>query len=137
MSALTRRSFLQGVAALGALGWFAARALAKASLEQSFASPPESARMWTWWFWLSDRVDAKSITAALEAMKAQGIGGATVYSLSGPGVDTKLRGPDYMSPGWRELFQHTVSEAKRLDLGVSTMLCAAAGTPAGPGAGPS
>jgi len=79
--------------------------------------------MWTWWFWLSDRLDAKSITADLEAMKAQGIGGATVYSLSGPGVDTKLRGPDYMSPGWRELFQHTVSEAKRLGLGVSTMLC--------------
>ncbi len=120
---LTRRSFMQGVAALGALAPFSNLALATGSLEQSFGSPPDSARMWTWWFWLSDRVDTKSITADLEAMKAQGIGGVTVYSLSGPGVDTRLRGPDYMSPGWRELFQHTVREAKRLDLGVSTMLC--------------
>src|SRR5271157_995605 len=120
---LTRRSFMQGVAALGALAPFSNLALAPGSLEQSFVSPPGSARMWTWWFWLSDRVDTKSITADLEAMKAQGIGGVTVYSLSGPGVDTRLRGPDYMSPGWRELFQHTVREAKRLGLGVSTMLC--------------
>jgi hypothetical protein len=79
--------------------------------------------MWTWWFWLSDRVDTKSITADLEAMKAQGFAGVTVYSLSGPGLDPQLHGPDYMSPGWRELFQHTVREAQRLGLGVSTMLC--------------
>jgi hypothetical protein len=102
---------------------FVPRVGANANLEQSFLSPPDSARMWTWWFWLSDRVDTKSVTADLEAMKALGIGRATVYSLSGPGVDTRLRGPDYMSPAWRELFQHTVREAKRLGLGVSTMLC--------------
>ena len=120
---ITRRSFIQGVAALGALAPFNPWALATGSLDLSFASPPDSARMWTWWFWLSDRVDKKSITADLEAMKAQGIGGVTVYSLSGPGVDTKLRGPDYMSPAWCELFEHTVREAQRLNLGVSTMLC--------------
>lgn len=120
---LTRRSFIQSVAALGALAPFRSWALATGNLEPSFLSPPDSARMWTWWFWLSDRVDTRSITADLEAMKAQGIGGVTVYSLSGPGVDTRLRGPDYMSPGWCELFQHTVREAKRLGLGVSTMLC--------------
>ncbi len=120
---LTRRSFIQGAAALGALAPFRPLTPPAGNFEESFLSPPDSARMWTWWFWLSDRVDKKSITADLEAMKAQGIGGATVYSLSGPGVDTRLRGPDYMSAGWRELFQHTVSEAKRLGLGVNTMLC--------------
>ena len=135
---LTRRSFMQGVAALGALAPFSPLALATGSLEQSFVSPPDSARMWTWWFWLSDRVDTKSITADLEAMKAQGFGGVTVYSLSGPGVDSRLRGPDYMSPVWRELFQHTVREAQRLGLGVSTMLCSgwnAGGPWITPGAG--
>ena len=120
---LTRRSFLQGVAALGALASFSPLALPAGSFERSFLSPPDSARMWTWWFWLSDRVDTKSITADLEALKAQGIGGVTVYSLSGPGVDPLLRGQDYMSSGWCALFQHTVSEAKRLGLGVNTMLC--------------
>jgi hypothetical protein len=120
---LARRSFLQGVAALGALAAFPPLELPAESFEQSFLAPPDSARMWTWWFWLSDRVDKRAITADLEAMKTQGIGGVTVYSLSGPGVDTRLRGPDYMSAGWRELFQYTVSEAKRLGLGVNTMLC--------------
>ena len=120
---LTRRSFMQSMAALGALASFSPLALPAGSFEQSFLLPPDSARMWTWWFWLSDRVDTKSITADLEAMKAKGFGGVTVYSLSGPAVDARLRGPDYMSPGWRELFQHTVREAQRLGLGVSTMLC--------------
>ena len=47
--------------------------------------------------------------------------GVTVYSLSGPEVTE--RGPAYMGPQWRELFRHTLKEADRLGLGVSTMLC--------------
>jgi hypothetical protein len=90
-------------------------------LATSFQSPPASARMWTWWFWLGDRVDEKSITADLEALKAQGMAGVTVYSISGPGIPGK--GPDYMSPPWRALFRHTVKEADRLGLGVSAILC--------------
>ena len=90
-------------------------------LRQDFVFPPDSARMWTWWFWLGDHVDKASITADLEALKAQGIGGVTVYSLSGPGVAE--RGPNYLGPEWRELWKHTLKEADRLGLGVSTMLC--------------
>ncbi len=122
-SALTRRLFLQSLGAMGALAAFNPLALPAGSFEDNFLSPPDSARMWTWWFWLSDRVDKKSITADLEAMKVQGIGGATVYSLSDPGLDKALRGPNYMSPAWRELFHHTVDEARRLGLGVNAMLC--------------
>ena len=96
-------------------------AAAPAPLEQEFITPPDAARMWTWWFWLGDKVDEKSITADLEALKAQGMGGVTVYSISGPGVPGK--GPNYMSPEWRSLFKHTVKEAARLGLGVSAMLC--------------
>ena len=90
-------------------------------LEQQFITPPDSARMWTWWFWLGDKLDEKSITADLEALKTQGMSGVTVYSISGQGVPGK--GPDYMSPEWRALFKHTVKEADRLGLGVSAMLC--------------
>ena len=96
-------------------------AKAAGDLAREFANPPDSARMWTWWFWLGDKVDKTSITADLEALKAQGIAGVTVYSLSGPGVPGK--GPDYMSAEWRELWKHTLKESERLGLGVSTMLC--------------
>jgi hypothetical protein len=27
-------------------------------LEQEFVTPPDSARMWTWWFWLGDKAFA-------------------------------------------------------------------------------
>ena len=90
-------------------------------LAAGFVQPPAAARMWTWWFWLGDKVDRESITADLEALKAQGLAGVTIYSLSGPGVATQ--GPAYMSPEWRGLFKHTVKEADRLGLGVSVMLC--------------
>ena len=103
------------------MGLLLSGAVLAGDLQKEFASPPDSARMWTWWFWLGDKVDKESITADLEALKAQGIGGVTVYSLSGPGVNTK--GPNYMSPEWRELFKHTVKEADRIGLGVSAMLC--------------
>lgn len=106
-------------AALGFCG--CGTGLIAGDLKNEFASPPDAARMWTWWFWLGDKVDRESITADLEAMKAQGVGGVTVYSISGPGVNGK--GPDYMSPEWRALFKHTVQEADRLGLGVSAMLC--------------
>jgi hypothetical protein len=89
-------------------------------LADDFRNPPQSARLWTWWFWLGDRVDKASITADLEALKAQGIAGVTVYSLGGPHVTE--RGPTYLSPEWRELWKHALKEADRLGLGVSTML---------------
>jgi hypothetical protein len=95
-----------------------------AELRKEFASPPDSARMWTWWFWLGDKVDRASITADLEAMKAQGIGGVTVYSISGPGVGGK--GPDYMSPEWRALFKHAVAIATRGDAAAAAAVLLAA-----------
>ena len=106
----------------GLLGTFMiGTAMATSDLTSEFVNPPDSARMWTWWFWLGDKVDKTSITADLEALKAQGIAGVTVYSLSGPGVPGK--GPNYMSAEWRDLWKHTLKEADRLGLGVSTMLC--------------
>lgn len=106
----------------GLLGTFMiGTVLAAGDLTHEFKNPPDSARMWTWWFWLGDKVDKASITADLEALKAQGIAGVTVYSISGPGVPGK--GPNYMSAEWRELWKHTLKEAERLGLGVSTLLC--------------
>jgi hypothetical protein len=91
------------------------------SLEDRFREPPDSGRMWTWWFWLHENVDRASITKDLEAMKEQGIGGVTVFSLAERG--TTNRGPEFLTEEWLSLFKHTLQEAKRLQLGVSAMLC--------------
>src|SRR5689334_4088187 len=93
---LTRRIFMQTIAAVGAFTPLSSFPLPIATFEQDFISPPDASRMWTWWFWLSNRVDKRSITADVEAMKTQGIGGVTVYSLSNPG-DKETPGPNYMT----------------------------------------
>lgn len=48
-------------------------------LEQSFKSPPESARPYTWWHWVSGNVSKSGITKDLEAMKEVGIGGFVLF----------------------------------------------------------
>ncbi len=115
---ITRRGFVGAMAIVGA--WQPAPA---ATTDASLFAPADGARMWTWWFWLADKVDRASITADLEALKAQGVGGVTVYSIAGPQVDTSNRGPDFMSPAWRELFRHTVDEAERLNMSVHMLHC--------------
>ena len=90
-------------------------------LIQGFQSPPSSARMWADWFWVNDNVDKEHITADLEAMKARGYGGASVFGIHcAPSME---RGPGYMSPEYRALFLHALKEAARLDLGIHYNLC--------------
>ena len=48
-------------------------------LEQSFESPPESARPFTWWHWVNGNVSKSGITKDLEAMKEVGIAGFILF----------------------------------------------------------
>jgi hypothetical protein len=85
-------------------------------LEKGFASPPESARPWVYWFWLNGNIAREGITADLEAMKRAGIGGVLIMEVD-QGAPV---GPiAFMSPAWRELFKHVVAEAQRLGLEVN------------------
>ena len=52
-----------------------------AELEKEFASPPESARPWVYWFWLNGNITREGITADLEAMKQAGIGGVLIMEV--------------------------------------------------------
>ncbi len=86
------------------------------SLEQSFVTPPDSARPWVYWFWLSGNITSNGITADLEAMKRVGIAGALIMEVD-QGAPT---GPvDFMSDRWRGLFRHVDTEAKRLGLEIN------------------
>ena len=86
------------------------------SLEKSFASPPASARPWVYWFWLNGNITREGITADLEAMKRVGIGGVLIMEVD-QGAPV---GPvAFLSPQWRALFGHVVSEARRLGLEVN------------------
>ena len=52
------------------------------SLEEQFLNPPTSAKPYVWWHWMGSNFSKEGITKDLEAMKATGIGGATIFNLS-------------------------------------------------------
>jgi hypothetical protein len=92
---------------------------AQVPLEQGWNNPPRLARTRVWWWWLNGDNDKSTITRDLEAMKANGIGGANIIDAGGDNQEGNRRvphGPDFGSKEWRELFSHAVAEAERLGL---------------------
>jgi hypothetical protein len=90
------------------------------SLEASFTQPPAPSRPLTWWHWVSGNVSKEGITADLEAMKKIGLGGAQLFTVE----QSAVKGPVvFMSPEWRDLVKHTLSEAARLKLEISMQGC--------------
>ena len=92
---------------------------AQMPLEEGWKNPPHLARTRVWWWWLNGNTDKETITRDLEAMKANGIGGANVIDAGGDNQQGNNRvphGPDFGSPEWRALFKHAVTEADRLGL---------------------
>lgn len=82
----------------------------------SFSQPPASDRPWVYWFWKNGNISREGITADLESMQQQGIGGVIIMevALTVPPGDVR-----FFSAEWRELFRYAVSEAARLGLVVS------------------
>jgi hypothetical protein len=88
-------------------------------LETGWQNPPLLARTRVWWWWLNGNVTKAAITRDLEAMKAQGIGGANIIDAGGDNQRDARRvphGPDFGSAAWRGLFLHALAEADRLGL---------------------
>jgi hypothetical protein len=98
------------------------------TLRKNFLSPPLDSKMRVFWIWGNGVATKKSITEDLEAMKANGIGGAILADngASGP------RGPVFMSDAWKELFAHTIREADRLGLEISLNIQSGMGDPGNP-----
>lgn len=89
---------------------------AEDDLAAGFTQPPDAARPWVYWFWLNGNISKEGVTADLEAMKKVGIGGVLIMEVD----QGAPQGPvDFMSPRWRELFQHVHAEAKRLGMEVN------------------
>lgn len=91
-------------------------------LEKGWGSPPASARLRAYWWWLNGNVTKEAITRDLEQMKAKGFGGALICDADGSSQDGNQRaphGPTFFSPEWRELYKHTLREAERLGLEMS------------------
>jgi len=104
-------------------------AVSARSLEKAFVDPPDSARPHTWWHWMNGNVTHEGITADLEAMKKQGIGGAQIFNVD-CGIPAGPMG--FMSPAWRALVKHAVREAHRLGIELCLHNCAGWSSSGGP-----
>ena len=92
------------------------------SLESGFRSPPHSAGIRCFWWWLNSNVTKEAITRDLEEMKAKGFNGAMIFDADGSsqqGNNRTKAGPVFGSPPWIALLLHACNEAKRLDLELS------------------
>ena len=97
-------------------------------IEAQFKTPPEAAKPWTWWHWMSGNITRAGISCDLEAMKKQGLGGAVVFN-----VNTVTAGPiKVFSPEWQALLKHAAQEADRIGIKLSIENCAGWQTAGGP-----
>jgi sugar phosphate isomerase/epimerase len=99
------------------------------NLEQDFNHPPPSAQPRVWWHWMGGNVSKEGITKDLEAMKAFGISGATIFHLTSSGHGKRWVKPisnslcpenTYRSQIWWRFMKHAADEADRcgLELGM-------------------
>lgn len=126
---ISRRSFLIGSAATGLALGVGPVAMASEQpdeprpadqLEDAFANPPDSAKVWAYWWWLNGYVTRQGIVKDLDAMKEQGIAGVLVFNAGGGPTP---KSTVFMSQEWRDLFRFAVEEASKRSIEVSLNLC--------------
>lgn len=88
----------------------------------------QTTKPWTRWWWEGSAVDKPNLTAAMQLYQQAGLGGLEITPIYGvKGAEDKFI--DFLSPKWMQMLQHTLAEAKRLNLGID--LANATGWPFG------
>jgi hypothetical protein len=113
--------FLRTMPLVIALGVVASLAinLSVRAADDPLAWPPitETAKPWAYNWWMGSAVDKTNLTRELERYAAGGLGGVHIIPIYGAkGFENKYI--NYLSPKWMEMMGWTVSEAKRLGMGV-------------------
>jgi hypothetical protein len=95
----------------------------ESSLEKDFKNPPVLMRPYVWWHWMGSNFSKTGITKDLEAMKASGIGGATIFNIASavqeshkPTLNNPWPDQTYRSPKYWDALRHAAEEAERLGL---------------------
>jgi (4-O-methyl)-D-glucuronate---lignin esterase len=115
---------LLGLAAAGCLLWAGTAALRAEDLAAAFRHPPEAARPWVYWYWVNAAVSRAGITADLEAMKREGIGGAYLMPVGGVAQPPLLEPPvPQLSPAWWAMVRFAMQEADRVGIKLAMHAC--------------
>jgi hypothetical protein len=102
--------------------------LFQAHAQLQWPAVTNTTKPWTRWWWEGSAVNKKDLTWNLEQYQKAGLGGVEVTPIYGVhGYEKEFI--NFLSPQWMEVFKHTLTEAKRLGLGVD--LANATGWPFG------
>ncbi len=94
------------------------------NIDEIFQNPPKPARPWVFWYWIKSSVSKEGITADLEAMKDNGIGGAYLIPVQGAENPPLYEPPvEQLSPEWWDMVEFAFREAKRLGLEIAMHSC--------------
>src|SRR5579871_6810357 len=91
-------------------------------LIQGFQTPPVTARLRCYWWWLNGHTTKETITRDLTEMQRKGYGGVLLVDANGAnqnGNDSVPAGPEFASPAWTELYLHALRLADQLGLEVT------------------
>ncbi len=133
MSILTYRRKIQTyLFALLLVGMFVA-CKDKQTINKGMAFQPTAAdaKPWTFWHWVHGAVSKEGLTADLEAMKAQGIGGAYIFAIRDTVGLYENQVVTY-STEWWDLVKYCVSEANRIGIELGFNSCDGFTTAGGP-----
>lgn len=108
-------------------------------LAEQFVDPADCYKPYVWWHWMGTNYSKEGITKDLEAMKAAGIGGATIFNLASavqeshkPIDNNPWPRQTYRSDAYWEAMSHAASEAKRLGLKIGLQNTPGYSTTGGP-----
>ncbi|MBP6023409.1 MAG: glycoside hydrolase family 2 protein [Ferruginibacter sp.] len=77
----------------------------------------QQTKPWTRWWWEGSAVDKQNLTWAMQQYQQVGLGGLEITPIYGvKGTEDKFI--DFLSPKWVEMLQHSLTEGKRLGLGI-------------------
>ena len=88
-------------------------------------NPPEEAKGWTRWWWYGCAVTHEEIIRELHFMKEAGLGGAEIailYPLAADDEKKRIFNIPFYSPEFFEILDFTLTEAKKLGLGIDFTL---------------
>ena len=113
--------------ALLMLSYFPGHSQSK-SVRSGWPEITQETKPWTRWWWHGSAVNPTDLTANMEDLKNIGFGGVEITPIY------DVRGSEnltisFQSADWMNVFQHTLQEGKRLDLGID--LANASGWPFG------
>ncbi len=92
------------------------------SLLRSFQTPPSSAKLRCYWWWLNGHTTKATITRDLTEMQHKGYGGVLLVDANGAnqtGNRDVPAGPLFASPAWTELYLHALKTADQLGLEIT------------------